>query len=274
MKRIWMHAVLAGALAFVLPGAALADQGTWSTGIGNTNQVVYTLDLTCPAPGFVCDLLDGYSEQDTSNLSGLGTIDIVDASDTFQFETDSMQDVGAGLQAAYTTLTGTDLNFPIIPFAGIPEITNVLVFALSDPLITATGLDLLTPGDYPFSETISYSGTGLVIGDLEFILGPNIVVPPAGILVSGTFRVLGDIGSNGTTDYEIRDVMATFALQNVTTMGGELVTVDITADLTMNLEGQIGTPISVPALGPVAVLVLIAMLIATASLPALSRARR
>ena len=146
----------------------------------------------------------------------------------------------------------------------MPEITNLLVFALSNPLIDVPGLDLMTPGDYPFSQTISYSGTGLAVGDLEFILGPNLVAPPGDVLVTGTLRILGDVGSNGTLDYELRDVIGSFSFQNLTTIGGEAVTVDVTADLTMNLAGATGAP-AVPALGPLAWLALVALLGATAS---------
>jgi hypothetical protein len=239
------------------------DQGTWATDAGvGANEVVYTLDLTCPNTSFVCDLIDGYSEQDVSTVTGAGTLQLDDAVEQFQFDSDSSQDVGSGLQPAYATLTGTDVVFPNIAFAGVPEITDILVFALSNPQIAAPGLDLSTPGDHAFSQTISYSGSGLVIGDLEFLLGPAIVVPPDDIVVSGTFRALGDVGNDGTLDYEIRDMTATFSLQNATTIGGEAVSVDVTADMTLNLAGEVdsGAIPAVPGLGPLGLAALATLL--------------
>jgi hypothetical protein len=263
MHQRWFPAVFSLFWIALLPGSVEAITGSWTTSPAvGPNQIVYTLDLTCPNPGFVCDLIDGYSDQDTSAATGLGSVEVDDGLDQIQFLSDSTQDVGSGPQDGYTTLTGTDVAFANIPFAGVPEITNLLVFALTNPQIPASGLDLSTPGDTPFSQTINYSGSGLVTGDLEFILGPNIIVPPADILVSGTFRSLGDVGSNGTLDYEIRDMTATFALQNLTTIGGENVTVDVTANMTLNLAGEVGTPVNVPLMGPIPLALLAGMLLA------------
>ncbi len=254
-------------VAFALPGAALADPGTWTTDAAvGPSKVDFTLELTCPAPGFTCSLIDGYVDVQTSTVMGSGTLDLDLDGDTFQVDTDSTQDVGSGPQPAYLTMSGTDMTFALIPFAGVPELTNVLIFALSNPPIPTTGLELQA-GDYPFSETVSYSGLADVIGDLEFILPDGIVIAPDDVTVSGVFRVLGDPDFDDFIEYELRDVTASFSLQNFTTIGGEPVTVDITADLTANLSGETpappSPPVQVPALSPLAVGLLAALLLGT-----------
>jgi len=247
----WRALLVVWMTGLALP--AFAQSGlpwTTDTGVG-PNQVVYTVTLDCPNVGFVCDQIDGYQEQDTSQVSGGAGFALDRLAETIQFETDSSQDVGAGLQDAYLTLVGSDLVFPNIAFAGVPEITDVLVFALTNPLVAVPGVGLLVPGDYPFSQTIGYSGSGTVVGDLEFILGPDIVVPQDDIVVNGILRVLGDTDSNGTVEYEIRDVVGSFSLQSVATIGGESVGVDVSADMTLNLSGELaGAGAVVPALGP------------------------
>jgi hypothetical protein len=258
----WLALSLAG---IALAGSASAATATWQTDAGvGPSEVVYTLQLTCSNPGFVCDLIDGYSDAATSTTTGLGTFDLDAALGELQFDPDSTQDVGSGLQPAYLTMTGTDVAFVNVPFAGVPQIEDLLVFALSSPIVIATGFDLATPGDYPFSQTFSYSGSGTVFGDLEFMLGPSIVVPPSVIGVSGTFRVLGDVDMDNFTEYELRDVTASFAFQNLTTISGEPVLVDVTADLTANLSGETAAPppAPVPALGLLGTLVLVALQVA------------
>jgi hypothetical protein len=248
----WRWIVAAQVLLFASP--SFAESLPWATDVAvGPSQVVYTIDLSCPNVSFVCDQIDGYHEQDISIVTGAATFDFDNPADTIQFETDSSQDVGSGPQDAYLTMTGTDLVFPNIAFAGVPVIIDVVVFALTNPLISVPGLEPLIPGDYPFSETIGYSGTGMVIGQLEFILGPDIVVPQDDIVVSGIFRVLGDPDFDGMIEYEIRDVTGTFAVQSAATMGGEPVTVDVTADMTLNLSGELQGPggTVLPALGPV-----------------------
>lgn len=264
MKRILLLAV---ALALV-PLAAGAAPATWLTddAIG-PNEVDFRVQLTCPAPSLVCSLVDGYDDTQTSSTAGAGTFDIDVDADTIQFDTDSTQDVGSGPQAAYLTLAGTDMTFANIPFAGVPEIANVLVFALTSPPISAPGVHLQAPGDYPFSETLSYSGLADVIGDLEFIL-PGIVVPPDDVLLSGVLRVLGDVDMDGFTEIELRGVTGTFSFQNLTTISGESVTVDVTADVEMNLAAETAAPPApppppVPALGPGSLLVLSSLLLAS-----------
>jgi hypothetical protein len=248
-------------LLLSLPISANAAPGTWQTDAGvGPNEIVFTLDLTCSNPGFVCDLIDGYSDQDTSLITGNGGLQIDDLLDEIQFDQDSVQDVGSGTQPAYLTMAGSDLTFANIAFAGVPEITNLLVFALSNPIISVPGFLLETPGDYPFSQSISYSGLGTVIGNLEFVLGPNIIVPPTDVVVSGTLRVLGDIDFDAKIEYELIDLTGTFGFQNATTIGGESVLINLTADMTANLSGETDDPnpqiIDVPMLGAPGLLVL------------------
>jgi hypothetical protein len=243
---------LAAVLALLTaPSLARALGGVWATdGSVGVNQVDYRLQLTCPATSLVCSLVDGYDDTQTSTMSGSGTLSVEPVAGTFMVKTDSSQDVGSGLQPAHLTLSGADLTYANIPFAGVPELVNVLVFALTNPAVAPTALDLGATGDYPFSEMISYSGLAEVVGDLEFIL-PGIVVPPDDVLVSGVFRVLGDLDSDGAVDFEVRDVTGTFTLQSPATIGGESVTVDITADMTLNLRGDLRVSGNVvPATGP------------------------
>jgi hypothetical protein len=243
---------LAAVLALLTaPSLARALGGVWATdGSVGVNQVDYRLQLTCPATSLVCSLVDGYDDTQTSTMSGSGTLSLEPVAGTFMVKTDSSQDVGSGLQPAHLTLSGADLTYANIPFAGVPELVNVLVFALTNPAVAPTALDLGETGDYPFSEMISYSGLAEVVGDLEFIL-PGIVVPPDDVLVSGVFRVLGDLDSDGAVDFEVRDVTGTFTLQSPATIGGESVTVDITADMTLNLRGDLRVSGNVvPATGP------------------------
>jgi hypothetical protein len=243
---------LAAVLALLTaPSLARALGGVWATdGSVGVNQVDYRLQLTCPATSLVCSLVDGYDDTQTSTMSGSGTLSLEPVAGTFMVKTDSSQDVGSGLQPAHLTLSGADLTYANIPFAGVPELVNILVFALTNPAVAPTALDLGATGDYPFSEMISYSGLAEVVGDLEFIL-PGIVVPPDDVLVSGVFRVLGDLDSDGAVDFEVRDVTGTFTLQSPATIGGESVTVDITADMTLNLRGDLRVSGNVvPATGP------------------------
>jgi hypothetical protein len=260
MTPVMMWAALC-ALLIGLSNSALAAPATWQTDAGvGPNEVVYTLELICPNPGFVCDLIDGYVDADTSTVTGAGSFQLDALLGELQFDQDSSQDVGSGPQPAYLTLAGSDVAFANVPFAGVPQIRDLLVFALSSPLIPVVGFDLATPGDYPFAQMLSYSGSGTVFGDLEFVLGPAIVVPPSNIAVNGTFRVLGDVDMDGFTEYELVDVTASFSFQNLTTIGGEVVVVDVTADLTVNLSGETqAPPAPVPVLGLLGTLLLVAL---------------
>ena len=95
--------------------------------------------------------------------------------------------------------------FASIPFAGAPKIANPLVFALTNPPIGVPGLADLSPGDYDFSQAMSYSALADVEGDLEFIL-PGIVVPHDDIFVRGVLRILGDVDQDGTIECELRNL--------------------------------------------------------------------
>jgi hypothetical protein len=257
-----MISLALAAAAMTWAGAALAAPATWQTdGAVGPNEVVYTLQLGCANPGFVCSLVDGYVDSDVSTVVGSGTFALDALLGELQFDSESSQDVGAGPQPAYLTMSGSDVLFANVPFAGVPEITNVLVFALSNPIITAVGFDLLTPGDYPFSQIVRYSGSGTVFGDLEFTLGPSIVVPPSDITLSGTLRVLGDVDLDGNVEYELRDVTGSFAFQNTTTISGESVVVDVAASLTANLSGETaGPPVApVPLMGPLGTALLVSL---------------
>jgi hypothetical protein len=156
--------------------------------------------------------------------------------------------VGAGAQPIYNLLTGSNMTFASIPFAGVPEITSLLVFATTDPPLDVVGLSLLQPGDYPLSGSVDYASLGDVVGDLELIL-PDIVVPPQTVMLSGTLRVLGDVDADDLVEYEVRDLTASLALQFPGLIGGENVDVDVVSTLTANLSGEAAAPILVPLLG-------------------------
>jgi len=230
-------------------------------GVG-ISQVEFTLQVTCPAPSFACGLIDGYSDVQTSTLAGSSTFRLDLESELIQFDTDSTQDVGGGPQSAYLTMSGSDLTFASIPFAGVPELANVLVFALSEPPISVPGIGSFTPGDYPFATILSYASLADVVGDLEFIL-PDLVVPASDVAVSGTFRVLGDVDFDGMVEYELRDMTGTLAVQTAGTIGAEPVTIDVTAVLTANLSGEVpgSSPPGVPAVGPIGLAVLAALIL-------------
>jgi hypothetical protein len=249
-------------LCFTTPLGAHA--ATWLVdGAVGVSQVEFTLQITCPAPSFACSLIDGYSEVQTSTLAGSSTFQLDLANELIQFDTDSTQDVGAGPQPAYLTMSGSDLTFAFIPFAGVPELVNVLIFSLSDPPINIPGINAFAPGDYPFAATLSYASLADVVGDLEFVL-PNLVIPGSGVAVAGTFRVLGDIDFDGRVEYQLRDMTGTLAVQTAGTIGGEPVTLDVTAVLTANLSGEVALgppPDLVPTVGPFGLAVLAGLLV-------------
>lgn len=237
------------ALASMLAGGASGDTGTWSTqpSVG-VNEVDVTLSVSCPAVSFVCSLLDGYWDTQTATVTGSGTLDIDATLDEIRFETDGLQDVGAGPQPAFSTLAGAPLTFALIPFAGVPEVANLLVFALTDGPLAAPTLELLPPGDHAFSGNLDYAGTADIVGDLELALG-NIVLPGQPTAVSGTFRNLGDPDTDGFYEYELRDYAASVTVQQPANIGGEPVTLTVTVDLTAHLFGELpGAPPPVPGL--------------------------
>jgi hypothetical protein len=260
--------ILVIALTLTLPALAQASPGSW---VMNA-EVDFTLEISCPADSFVCELINGstggdrYSDTQTSAMSGAGTLQVDASNELIQFDSDGTQDVGSGPQPAYFTLSGTDMTFVSIPFAGVPEIANPLVFALTNPPIDVPGLAGLDPGDYPFSQTMSYAALADVVGDLEFIL-PGIVVPPDDVLVSGVLRVLGDVDQDGKIDCRLGNLRGEFAYQVPSTIGGEPVTIEVSGRLTGNLIPP------VPALGPVG-LVLLSMLLSVAGLACVGALRR
>lgn len=240
---------LAVFLSLVAGGPLWAAQGTWATDAAvGASEVDVTIGISCPAVGFICDLIDGYGDTRTSTVTGSGTVEVDEMLDELQFDADGQQDVGAGLQDAFVTLAGTPLSFTSIPFAGVPEIENLLVFALSNPPISVSGLVLLTPGDYPFSETVDYGSLADVVGDLELDV-PDIVIAAQPTTVTGTLRVLGDIDSDDFVEYEILDYTASITLMGPGNIGGESVDITVTSDLVANLSGEVAAPVPVPVLG-------------------------
>jgi hypothetical protein len=235
---------------------------TWTTdALVGVNQVEFTIDITCPATSFVCDLIDGYSDTRFSTLSGAGGLVFDSVAQSIHFGTDGLQDVGAGPQPAFFTLSGTPMTFATIPFAGIPEIENLLVFSLSDVPIDVPGLSLVAPGDYPFSVLLGEAATADVIGDLELSL-PDIVVPAQTVTLAGVVRVLGNVDADSWVEYELLDVTASLDLQLPGNIGGEPVDIDVTASLTANLSGEAPGPTAVPGLDARSSLVFAALALA------------
>jgi len=257
------------ALAFVamsLVPAPAAFAADWITDAAvGPNQLEFSLQITCPAPSFECSLLDGYLDVQTSILAGAGTAVIDSTGDTMTFESDSLQDIGGGPEPATLTMTGSDMSFANIPFAGIPEIVNLRVFSLAPAPIDVPGLDLATPGDHAFTQSLDYSSISEVAGDLEFLL-PDLVVPPQPVILTGVLRVLGDVDMDGLVEFEVRDLGGTLNLQAPATLGGEPVTIDVTAVFSANLSGSAALPApplpTVPGLGASALMVLCASMLA------------
>ena len=215
-------ALVAGML-LLLPGAAHAQLGTWATdpAVGASDLDV-TIQISCAAPSFVCSLVDGYADTQTSSLSGSGGL-LVDAPlGTLRFETDGLQDWGTGPQPVYNLFSGGSMIFASVPFAGVPQIASLLVFASSDPLIPVPGFFDLGPGDYPFSQSVPYGLLADIVGDMELNV-PDIVSPPQSILLTGTLRILGDIDLDGMVEYELTQFSAVQSLQQPGNIGGELV---------------------------------------------------
>ena len=128
----------------------------------------------------------------------------------------------------------------------------------------------LGPGVYPFSQSIPYASLADIVGDLELNV-PDIVMPPQSVLVTGTYRVYGDLDLDGNVEYEIQNLSAALSLQQAGNIGGEPVTIAITSALTANLSGEVAAPVALPALGPAATLMLSGVL-AWAGLRAARRA--
>jgi len=256
---------------WLFPGLSFAQSGTWVTDAGvGTSQLNVTIQVACPATSFVCSLVDGYADTRVSTLTGGGGLAVDAASGILQFETDGDQDWGAGPQPVFALMTGTGMTFDSIPFAGAPQIASVHVFAAADPLIPVPGFLGLGPGVYPFSQSIPYASLADIVGDLELNV-PDIVMPPQSVLVTGTYRVYGDLDLDGNVEYEIQNLSAALSLQQAGNIGGEPVTIAITSALTANLSGEVAAPVALPALGPAATLMLSGVL-AWAGLRAARRA--
>lgn len=253
-----MYKLLALVLLFFLlasaPESARADVAPWKTLEEEINEVVYTLDISCPSPGLVCNALDAYSDVQIATLSGSGEIDIDAAAGTLQFLQSGSQDVGAGPQPAYARVDATDLTFAEIPFVGAPVTQGGVVFAITDPLYTAGGS--LAPGFYPVSATVSYSASADIVGPVDAWL-PEILVTPQDISVEGTLRIIALLGT-GEIYYRLQDLTGTMVVSNPTTLLGESVTLTVTADMTLNLTGNTFQGIPSPALGDFGMAVLIA----------------
>lgn len=266
---------IVAALAWMCCAAApaAADLGTWQTAVSvGPSEVDVTIGIECPAATFVCSLIDGYGDTRTSTVIGSGEVDVDTGLAEIRFQTDGLQDVGAGPQPAFLTLSGTPLSFTSIPFAGVLQLTNLLIFALSDPPIAVPGLSFGPPGDHPFSTTLDYGASADVIGDFEFVMN-EIVVPEQPVALSGVVRMLGDVDHDGHSEYELRDLTATLTRQIAGNIGGEPVTITITSDLYANLRGEVpGAPAPVPILATASRL-LLALLFITASILAMNRQR-
>ena len=243
-------------LALLLPGLASGQVGTWTTdaGVGSSSLAV-TIQVSCPTTSFVCNTVNGYADSQNSTLSGSGGLVVDTLASSLRFETDGNEDWGLGPQPVYNLLSGTGMTFVNIPFAGVPEIASLVVFATADSLIAVPGFIDLLPGDYAFSQTIPYASLVDIIGDLELNL-PDIVMPPQNVVVTGSLHVLGDIDLDTLVEYELRNLSAVLTVLQPGNIGGEPVAIAITSALNANLSGEVAGPVAVPALGSVATLLL------------------
>jgi hypothetical protein len=256
----------------LLAGPVAADTGSWQTdpSVG-PSEVSYTLTFTCFGPASVCDPLNAYSDTQVSTLTDTATLQLDEVADTLQFDPDSTQDLddGAGPIPAHLTLAGSDLTFAGVPLFGVPEVTSPVVFATDQPLIPLPGLELLPPGTYPISTTMSWGGVADVVGNISLLL-PRIVVTPAAVAVTGTLEILGDVDSDGAIEYEIRDLQASTQATDQYDESGLVVDIHVTADLVANLSGEVAAPVApVPGLAAPALWALGVLLGSTG----LSRAR-
>lgn len=229
-------------------GSAHATPGTWQTdGAPGANQVVMTVQVQCPSSGFICDQVDGYSDTRTSTLSGSGSMEIDDGAGTIQFLTDGDVDLGFGVQPSFAFLTGEDLEFNYIPFAGIPEFVNLEIFATAAPLISPSGFSSLAAGNHPITATVPYAALADVIGDLEFNV-PDLVVPEQDVVLTGLFRVLGDTDLDGFVEYEVELATGLLLVQSAQ-IGGEPVQISVSTQWTTHFSGRVAQALPVPVLG-------------------------
>ena len=267
--------LLAGTLLLAMQAAA--DTGTWQTDANvGPSTVSYTLSFTCIGPAAVCDPLNAYSDTQVSTLGDSATLQLDDVADTLQFDQDSSQDLddGMGPIPAYATLAGTDMTFAGLALFGVPEVVDPVVFSADQPLVPVTGLELLPPGTYPISATMSWGGVADVVGDVSLLV-PRIVVTPAPVSVTGTLEILGDVDFDGLVEYEIRDLQATAQSTDQFTEPGLVVDIHVTAALVANLSGEVAAPATtVPVLGMPALLGLGALLGASGIVGAARSQRR
>lgn len=239
--------------------ATAADTGTWQTDAAvGPSQVSYTLSFTCIGPAAVCDPLNAYSDTQVSTLGDAATLQLDVVADTLQFDADGVQDLddGMGPVPTYLSLAGSDMTFAGLALFGIPEVVGPVVFAVDQPLVPLAGLELLPPGSYPISTTMTWGGVADVVGDLSLLL-PRIVVAPAPVTLTGTLEILGDVDSDGFVEYELQDLQATTQTTDQYDEPGLVLDVHVTASLVANLSGEVAAPVApVPALGAPALLAL------------------
>lgn len=252
--------------ALILAAAsAHATTGTWQTDASvGQSQVEMTVEVDCPGAGFICQQVDGYSDTRISTLSGSGSLEVDDVAGTLQFLTDGDMDLGFGPQPVYVSLSGESLDFDYIPFAGIPQFVNLSVFATAAPLISPSGFSSLSAGEYLISETVPYAALADVIGDLEFNV-PDLVVPEQDVVLSGFFRVLGDVDLDGFVEYEIVLSVSLLVVQPAQ-IGGQPVQISVNTQLTNHFSGSVAQGLPVPLLGIPGLLVLAMVLWVSAGL--------
>jgi len=254
-------------VVFLMMGTAVAQavSGTWQTDAAvGVNQLEMTVHVDCPAVGFICDQVDGYSDMQVSTLSGSGSLEIDDDAGTIQFLTDGDVNLGFGLQPSFGFLSGSDLAFGYIPFAGVPEFVNLVTFATAAPLISPSGFSSLAAGNYPVSATVPYAALADVVGDLEFNV-PDLVVPEQDVALTGVFRILGDTDLDGFVEYEL-DLSASLVLVQAAQIAGEPVQISVTTQLTTHMSGLVAQALPVPLLGVAGLLLLVATLSGVAAL--------
>ncbi len=254
--------LLAAAWSLALPAAA--DIGTWQTdpSVG-PSEVSYTLTFTCTGNAAICDPLNAYSDTQISTLGDGATLELDAVADTLQFDQDGTQDLGDGMGPipTYLSLAGSDMTFAGLALFGVPEVTNPVVFSADQPLIPIAGLELLPPGTYAISTTMSWGGVADVVGNLALLI-PEIVVTPSPVAVTGTLEILGDVDSDGAIEFEIQNLQATTQSTDQYVEGTVVVDVHVTAALVANLSGELAAPAPVPLLGAAALAALCALLAA------------
>ena len=250
--------ILAFSISLLPAGIAAAAPGSWATNASvGSNQLSVTVQVSCPAITFVCSVVDGYADTQVSTLTGSGDLLADLEFDTLQFESDGLQDWGAGPLPVYNLLSGSAVTFANIPFAGVPEISSLIIFASSDPPIDVVGLSSLIPGDYPFTSLVPYGSILDIVGDLELNV-PDIVVLPQTVSLAGTLRLLGDSNFDGMLEYQLRNLSAVLSLQQPGNIGGEAVTLSVTSAMSINLSGEMEGPPTIPVLGGLGSIVLAA----------------